>query len=114
MSDAESGGRYHPIIIYVTCPDTATAESIANGLVEAGEAACVNIVPGISSVYRWQGQVETAQEVLLLIKTQHTRLEALRTRVTESHPDDVPEIVAVPIVDGLPDYLGWLIETTEA
>lgn len=101
-----------PIMVYVTCPDKVVAESVARALVDAREAACVNLVPGLESVYRWQGQVEIDSEVLLLAKTRQARLGALRARVGELHPDDVPEIVAVPIVDGSPDYLAWLADET--
>lgn len=110
MSIADTGGD--PLAVYVTAPDPDTAETIATALVEASEAACANIVPGVTSVYRWQGQVEIDSEVWLLIKTTRQRLGDLRARVTAMHPDDVPEVIALPIVDGSADYLSWLAEET--
>ncbi len=104
--------RYHPVMVYVTCPDSETADSLAQALVDACEAACVNIVPGVKSYYRWENETQMDHEVLLLIKTQQTRLKELRNRVAEIHPDDTPEIVAVPIVDGSPEYLTWLVAET--
>lgn len=99
-------------IVYVTCPDPAVGEKIAGKLVRERLAACVNVVPGLRSVYRWQGAIETGDEVLLLIKTTAQRFEALRERVLELHPDTVPEIVATPVVQGLDDYLQWVREET--
>ena len=99
-------------MVYVTCPDRDTARSIASALVEQREAACVNIVPGLESVYRWQGRIEIDPELLLLIKTRADRVAAVQARVAALHPDDVPEVVAVPIVDGSKAYLDWLDEQT--
>lgn len=99
-------------IAYVTCPDGDTAEAIATALIDAHEAACVNILPGLRSVYRWQGKVEIDDELLLLIKTTADRIEAVRERVTGLHPDDVPEMIATPVVAGLPDYLTWVHDET--
>lgn len=109
---ATSEERYHPVMVYVTCPETETAEVLAKALVDASEAACVNIVPGLKSVYRWDNETQVDNEALLLIKTQQTRMKDLRNRVAAIHPDETPEIVAVPIVDGSPDYLSWLVTET--
>lgn len=91
-----------------TCPDADSARRIAQALVGERLAACVNLVPGIASVYRWQGDVREDQEVLLVIKTVRARLEALATRVRALHPYELPEVVAVDIAGGLPDYLAWI------
>lgn len=99
-------------LTYVTCPDTATAEEIASQLIAEHEAACVNIVPGLRSVYRWQGRVETDEEVLLLIKTTEARFTAVRERVMQLHPDELPEVIAVPVVQGLAGYLDWVRSET--
>jgi periplasmic divalent cation tolerance protein len=99
-------------IVYVTCPDPETGEAIAGRLVEERLAACVNVVPGLRSVYRWRGEIEIDDEVLLLIKTAAARFEALCRRVRELHPDEVPEIVAVPVAEGLDDYLQWVRDET--
>lgn len=95
-----------------TCPDAATAAHIAEALVDERLAACVNVLPGVESVYRWQGRVERASEVLLLIKSTRERLPALTARVVELHPYELPELVAVDIAGGLPGYLAWIADAT--
>jgi periplasmic divalent cation tolerance protein len=95
-----------------TCPDAASAARIADALVGERLAACVNVLPGLQSVYRWQGQVERASEVLLLIKTTRARLEALSARLVELHPYELPEVLAVDIAGGLPAYLAWIEHAT--
>ncbi|WP_337244018.1 divalent-cation tolerance protein CutA [Luteimonas sp. gir] len=103
-----------------TCPDDATAQHVARALVDARLAACVNLVPGVTSIYRWQGQVQSDAEVLLVIKTTADRLEALTERLRALHPYDTPALVALPVAGGLADYLRWVddetapIETGEA
>jgi len=83
---------------------------LADTLVGERLAACVNIVPGLRSVYRWQGAVECDNEVLLLIKTTRARLPALSARVVELHPHELPEVVAVEVAGGLSAYLDWVAE----
>ncbi|MGH7222889.1 MAG: divalent-cation tolerance protein CutA [Gemmataceae bacterium] len=95
-----------------TCPDAETAAHIARTLVEEKLAGCVNCVSGVTSTYRWQEQVHDDAEVLLLIKTTRERFEALRTRLVELHPYNVPELIAFDIADGLPAYLDWLAHET--
>jgi len=95
-----------------TCPDQATAETLAEGLVGIGLAACVNIVPGLVSIYRWENQVEQADEVLMLIKTTTARLPDLTAYIEQQHPYDVPEVIASPIAAGLPAYLDWVRSCT--
>lgn len=101
------------MVVYVTTPDRETARTIASALVDNREAACVNIVSGVESVYRWQGKVEIDDELLLVIKTRAERLTAIDARLTELHPDDVPERIAMPITDGSTAYIDWLLEQTE-
>jgi len=99
------------IIIYCSVPDTGTGERIARQLVEYRLAACVTLLPGATSLYRWNDQVETAAEVLLMIKARainYTRVEAAIRRL---HPYELPEIIAVPIIDGLDEYLDWVKKT---
>ena len=91
-----------------TCPDLAGAQTLAEALVEDGLAACVKLVPGVLSIYRWDGRTERAQEVQLIIKTTATRLPALMDRVRTSHPYDCPELIALDAVAGLPGYLDWV------
>jgi len=100
------------LVCFSTCPDTATAEYIARVLVEDRLAACVNLLPGVRSVYRWEGEVAVDDEVLLMIKTTQDRLPALRDRLVALHPYDVPELVAVTVADGLPAYLRWIADAT--
>ncbi|MGZ4967923.1 MAG: divalent-cation tolerance protein CutA [Methylobacter sp.] len=95
-------------IIFCTCPDKNTAETIARLLVTNNEAACVNILPGITSIYTWQGQIESAEEHLLLIKAHKDCYQAIETTVRDHHPYELPEIIAVPIERGLPEYLKWI------
>lgn len=94
--------------VFTTCPDTTTAETLARALVDEGLAACVNIVPGLRSIYRWQGKTETADEVLLLIKTATGHYGDVERRIVALHPYELPEIVGVPILNGLAPYLAWL------
>ncbi len=91
-----------------TCPDQATAEALAESLVDQGLAACVNILPGVLSVYRWEGSLARDNEVLLLIKTTEQRLAELTAQIKTQHPYDVPEVIAHPIVAGLDNYLEWV------
>lgn len=95
-------------ILLCTCPDKDTAEKIAQRLVMDQLAACVNILPGILSVYTWQGQVESAQEHLLLVKSRKDRYQALEKTIRDNHPYEIPEIIAIPIETGLPEYLHWI------
>ena len=95
-------------IILCTCPDKDTAEKIARLLVSDKLAACVNILPGITSVYRWQEQLESAEEHLLLIKATKNSYQAIETSIKKHHPYQLPEIIAVPIENGLPEYLHWI------
>jgi periplasmic divalent cation tolerance protein len=98
------------LIVHCSCPDAASADSIAAALVEERLAACVTALPGAHSTYRWQGRIERAQEVLLLIKTTRERLDSLTTRIRELHPYELPEVVAVEAAGGLAPYLQWVAE----
>ena len=102
------------LLVIANCPDEACANRIALAVVEAGLAACVNLLPRVQSVYRWQGAIESASEVPLLIKTTAGRYGELETAIRELHPYDVPEIIALPIAQGLPAYLDWLAAETRA
>lgn len=103
----------HYSLIFCTCPDAAVAGRIAEALVEERLAACVNLLPGITSIYRWNGAVQRDPEVLALIKTTSERVAALTVRLRELHPYAIPEIIAVPIIEGLPDYLSWVTTCTD-
>ncbi len=96
------------LVIYCTCPDRSSAEKIARHLVEARLAACVNIVPGIISVYQWQGEIESADEHLLLIKSRQDLYPRLEQAIVTQHPYELPEVVAVTMDHALPAYLEWM------
>ena len=96
------------IVLFCTCPSEAEARRIAEALVQSRLAACVNLLSGIESIYRWEGELETAKEVLLLIKSTAERWEELHARITELHSYDAPEIIALPITAGSEKYLNWI------
>ncbi|MHB8405493.1 MAG: divalent-cation tolerance protein CutA [Gammaproteobacteria bacterium] len=101
------------LVIFCTCPDRESADGIATALVEERLAACVNLLPGLTSIYRWQDSVRREPECLLLIKSTATRFEALRSRLRALHPYEVPEIIALPVSHGDQAYLQWLTENTQ-
>ena len=96
------------LLVLCTCPDAASGERIARALVEERLAACVNRVPGLTSVYRWQDAVESAPEELLLIKTTRDTFPALLARLLALHPYALPEVIALPVDLGHPPYLDWV------
>ncbi len=100
------------VVILVTCPTRAVGERIGRTLVGDRLAACVNVLPGLISVYRWQGKVQRDREVLLLIKTRRRLFRRLAARVADLHPYDTPEILALAVVDGSSRYLTWLADST--
>ena len=100
------------VLVLCTVPDEATAQNLAKGLVEERLAACVNAIPGLTSVYRWQGKVEIDSEVQLLIKTRRGRFDELATWLEANHPYDVPEIIALAAEQVSDSYLAWAVEQT--
>ena len=98
-------------VVFCTCPPAA-AEGLASALVEQRLAACVNLLPQIRSVYRWAGEVTADTETLMVIKTGAASFTALRDWLLRHHPYDVPEIIALPVTAGAPDYLAWVAEET--
>lgn len=107
-----SDKRAGVLLVLSTAPDRATAERIASTLVEERLAACVNIMPGVRSIYRWKGKIERDAEVLCLIKTRASLLAKLSRRLTALHPYDVPEVIALRISGGAKPYLKWLMDQT--
>ena len=99
-------------LVYITAGSAEEAATIGRALVEEKLAACVNILPGMRSIYRWQGAIETADEVVLIAKTRAPLVTVLVARVRQLHSYDVPCAVSLPILDGNPDYLQWLAEET--
>jgi len=100
------------LIVITNCPDEETANAIALAIIEEQLAACVNILPRVQSIYRWQGSVESAAEIPLLIKATSHNYPALEARIKTLHPYEVPEIIALPIARGLPAYLNWVAAET--
>lgn len=96
------------VIVHTSCPDAASAERIAHTLVEEGLAACVSRIPGMVSAYRWQGSLQTDAEELLLIKTLATRIEAVRLRLLELHPYELPEFIVVEAASVHEQYRDWI------
>lgn len=95
-------------LILCTCPDKDTAKKLARLLVSKKLAACVNILPGITSIYSWEEQIESVQEHLLLIKSRKDQYQTIETTLFKHHPYEIPEIIALPIERGLPEYLDWI------
>lgn len=100
-------------LVFTTVPDEALAESLAHKLIETGLAACVKVLPACKSIYRWEGQIERAAEIPLMIVAQAECYAALEQHLKAAHPYDVPEILAVDCSDGLPDYLHWVASVSQ-
>ena len=116
MNDASPDSVMDPAeacLVMTTVDSSTTAREIARRLVEERLAACVQILPPMTSVYTWEGRIEESSESLLLIKTVRTAYPTLEARLRQVHPYQTPEIIVIPIVAGLPDYLGWMVEVTE-
>jgi periplasmic divalent cation tolerance protein len=96
------------IVVFSTAASAAEAEAIARRLVEERLAACVNVVTGVRSFYRWKGKIENSPEWLLVIKSSRHRFEALRAALEKLHSYDVPEVIALPVVEGAANYLNWM------
>ncbi len=100
--------------VYVTCGDKDEAQSIAAALVTERLAACANLIPGMTSVYRWQGKIEQGEEIVLILKTRESLVEKLTERVQALHSYDCPCVVALPIAGGNPAFLDWIAAETES
>jgi periplasmic divalent cation tolerance protein len=96
-------------VVFVTAPDAETGARIARALVEERLIACANLVPGVRSIYRWEGKIADEAEVLLVLKTPASRCAEVAARVKALHPYALPEVVALPVVDGSEAYLDWVI-----
>ncbi len=99
-------------IILNTCPDQDQAIRLANVLIEKNLAACVNIVPGLTSIYKWEGKTQTGTEVLLIIKTRSDCYAKVESTISSQHPYELPEIISVPLENGLKKYLDWIDNAT--
>ena len=105
-------GQTDAIAVYVTVPDKDVGRKVAEALVTAQLAACVNIIPGVESVYWWDGKINSDQELLLMIKSRAPHLSELTKKVISVHPYDVPEVISVPITGGSAKYLEWINAST--
>jgi periplasmic divalent cation tolerance protein len=100
------------IVVFITASNEDEAAKIAKALVETRLAGCINIIKNIRSIYSWQGRIEDEKEILMIVKTQKTLFDSLMKKVKELHSYTVPEIIALPIIEGSEDYLKWLKEVT--
>jgi periplasmic divalent cation tolerance protein len=100
------------VIVLVTVPDEQVASRIAQALVSEKLAACVNVLPGVRSVYAWKGEICNEGELLCLLKTRRALYPGVRERVLQLHPYEVPEIIALPLIEGSDNYLAWLRDST--
>lgn len=101
------------LMAFCTCPNPEVAGEIADTLVGDGHVACANIVPGLTSVYAWKGEVHRDPEALLIMKTTRAAWRRLEETILRLHPDELPEIIAVPVTRGLNDYLAWVTYQTD-
>ena len=101
------------IILVTTAPDAETSEAIARSLLAKGLVACVNCLPAGTSVYRWQGKVETASEVVMLIKTVREHGDRVARQVQDEHPYELPEMLVVPVIGGSRAYLDWVADAVQ-
>ncbi len=99
-------------VIYCTVPNEFSANLIATTLVEENLAACVNIVPSVTSVYKWEDITQTDSELLLIIKTQEDKFEEIENKIKSLHENTLPEIIAIPIIKGSEEYQNWIVEKT--
>lgn len=100
------------LLIISSCPDRAVAEKIAHYLIDQKLAACVNITSPVTSIYRWEGVRESAEELMLLIKTPSEHYTLVESAIKQQHPYELPEIIAVPLERGEPQYLSWIDQCT--
>lgn len=111
MSEPES---QRVVVVLSTAPDAEVAQRIGTALVEERLVACANILAGVTSVYRWKGSVLREHEVLMILKTTSMGVEALRRRIVDLHPYEVPEVVALDVLEGHPPYLDWVLSSVGA
>ena len=101
-----------PVLVYSTCPSAAEAERIGSHLVDRGLAACVNIIPGMTAIYVWEGKRQTDTEAVMIIKTRAQIADAVVAEVRKLHPYDNPALVVLPVIGGSADFLRWIAEQT--
>ena len=101
-----------PVVVYTTCPSLDVAEDIGGSLVESGLSACVNILPGMISIYSWQGERQRDEEVSMIVKTQAGIADRVVDKIIELHPYDVPAAIVLPVSGGSHQFLDWISEQT--
>ena len=113
MTEPRTGGDGAEVsLVLSTAPDADAAERLVRQLVEERLIACGNLVPGVASIFRWKGEVQREEEVLVLMKARTGALDRLMRRIVELHPYEVPEVLSFPVGKGLPAYCGWVVEET--
>ena len=100
------------LMVVTTCPDDTLAHALANKVIDLSLAACVNILPKVVSIYQWEGERQQGTEHILLIKTAQSRYAELEALIVADHPYELPEVIAVPINEALPEYLSWIKSVT--
>ena len=113
MGDPVPGDAVEDCVVVLCTVPKDDSERIARTVVDERLCACVNVVPGLQSFFRWEGKVDTAEEQLLVVKTTADALELLQERLVALHPYDVPEVIALPIAAGLPAYLRWVVDSVQ-
>lgn len=108
-----SGSEESFIIIYCTCPDSNAAEILAKKLLEEKLIACANLLSGLESHYWWEGKIQKDREVLLILKTRQSLFKAIEIMIQQNHPYQVPEIIALPILQGNVSYLSWIQDSVK-
>ena len=108
-----TGAGESVLVVLTTAPGVEDATRIGRILIDERLAACANVMPGLTSIFRWEGDVQEEAEVLVLLKTTEERLEELRARLVEVHPYDVPEVLALPVVGGEERYMSWVRDEVE-
>ena len=113
MTQTDGGASSDVVVALSTAPDAEQGARIGRALVEERLIACANLVPGLTSIYRWQGQVQTDPEVLLVMKTRRALVDRLKARLPQLHPYEVPELVVTGVLDGLEAYCRWVRDETD-
>jgi periplasmic divalent cation tolerance protein len=102
-----------PVLLYTTFPSVVEAEQAGRKLVEAGLAACVNVIPGMRSIYRWEGKIEQAEEVVMIVKSRASNAEKITGAIKAAHTHDNPAILVLPILGGSQPFIDWILAETE-
>jgi periplasmic divalent cation tolerance protein len=113
VTQADGGASSELVLALSTAPDAEEGARIGRALVEERLIACASLVPGLTSIYRWQGQVQQEAEVLLVMKTRRALVDRLKARLPELHPYEVPELIVAPVMDGLEAYCRWVRDETD-